>query len=184
MAFSLIQRPHDRCVGLLGVWNSQGNIGLQCEAGYPIYMVLLGSGAATIDWLRLQSWHVVKENPWPSYGNHLFDCELLPFICYGILIHFLICFQVIPFGAPKRSPSNTHITSTKQKIGATLFLLPNIGRRHSILRIWNGVIQFSQIPEPNATLVHDSMIIIVAKEKLNLTKRMHNINCLIKEQVV
>jgi hypothetical protein len=48
-AFSLIQRPHDRCVGLSGVWNSRGNVGLQCEVGHPIYMALLGSGAATID---------------------------------------------------------------------------------------------------------------------------------------
>jgi hypothetical protein len=29
------------------------NIGLQCEARHPIYMALLGSGAATINWLCL-----------------------------------------------------------------------------------------------------------------------------------
>jgi hypothetical protein len=60
--FSPIQCPHNQCVGLSGVWNSRGNIGLQCEAGYPIYMALLKSGAATINWLRLRSWRVVKES--------------------------------------------------------------------------------------------------------------------------
>jgi hypothetical protein len=61
-AFSPIQRPQGRCVGLSGVWNSRGNVGLQCEAEHPIYMAMLRSWTATINWLCLWSWCVVKES--------------------------------------------------------------------------------------------------------------------------
>jgi hypothetical protein len=46
---------------------------------------------------------------------------------------------------------SAHIPLTKQKIGAAPFLLPNVERSNSILRIWNGAIPFSQILEPNTT---------------------------------
>jgi hypothetical protein len=46
---------------------------------------------------------------------------------------------------------SAHITSIKQKIRAASFLLPNVERSHSILKIWNRAILLFQIPEPNAT---------------------------------
>jgi hypothetical protein len=54
---------------MIGVWVClvfeilEENVGLQREVEHPIYMVLLKSGAATINWLRLLSWRVVKESP-------------------------------------------------------------------------------------------------------------------------
>jgi hypothetical protein len=49
-------------LGFVGCLDSRGYVGLQREAGHAIYMALLGSRTATINWLRLRSWHVIKES--------------------------------------------------------------------------------------------------------------------------
>jgi hypothetical protein len=46
---------------------------------------------------------------------------------------------------------SAHIPLTKQKIGAAQFLLLNMERSRSILKIWNRAILFSQILESNVT---------------------------------
>jgi hypothetical protein len=51
---------------------------------------------------------------------------------------------------PHYRSAHTHLT--KQKIKAAPFLLPNVEQSHSILKIWNIAIPFSQIIEPNTTL--------------------------------
>jgi hypothetical protein len=48
---------------------------------------------------------------------------------------------------------STHISPTKQKSRAVRFFLPNAERSHSVLRIWNTTILFSQILEPNGTII-------------------------------
>jgi hypothetical protein len=46
---------------------------------------------------------------------------------------------------------STHILRTKQKFQTALFLSPNVERSHSILIIWNRMVPFFHIPEPNTT---------------------------------
>jgi hypothetical protein len=64
---------------------------LQREVGHPIYMALLGSGAATINWLRLRSLRVVKESLDQVMKTlYLIMNSFLLFVME--LIHFLILF--------------------------------------------------------------------------------------------
>jgi hypothetical protein len=78
-------------LGFVGCLDSRGNVGLQCEAGHPIYMALLGSRAATINWLRLRSWRVVKESLDQVMETlYLIMNSFLLFVME--LIHFLILF--------------------------------------------------------------------------------------------
>jgi hypothetical protein len=49
-------------LGFVGCLDSRENVDLQREAGHPIYITLLGSQVATINWLCLRSWCVVKES--------------------------------------------------------------------------------------------------------------------------
>jgi hypothetical protein len=65
---------------------------LKREAGHPVYMMLFGSGAAIINWLRLRSWRVVKESPDQVMKTlYLIMNSFLLFIME--LIHFLILFS-------------------------------------------------------------------------------------------
>jgi hypothetical protein len=78
-------------LGFVGCLDSRGNVGLQRDAGHPIYMALLRSGAATINWLRLRSWRVVKETPDQVMETlYLIMNSFLLFVME--LIHFLILF--------------------------------------------------------------------------------------------
>jgi hypothetical protein len=82
-------------LGFVGCLDSRGNVGLQREARHPIYMTLLGSGAATINWLRLRSWRMVKE----SLDQVMETLYLImnSFILFVMeLIHFLILFPGHP----------------------------------------------------------------------------------------
>jgi hypothetical protein len=78
-------------LGFVGYLDSRGNVGLQREAGHPIYMALLGSRAATINWLHLRSWRVVKE----SLDQFMETLYLImnSFLLFVMeLIHFLFLF--------------------------------------------------------------------------------------------
>jgi hypothetical protein len=78
-------------LGFVGCLDSRGYVGLQREAGHAIYMALLGSRTATINWLRLRSWHVIKE----SLDQVIETLYLIMnfFLLFVMkLIHFLITF--------------------------------------------------------------------------------------------
>jgi hypothetical protein len=64
---------------------------LQREVEHPIYMALLGFGAAIINWLRLRSLRVVKESLDQVMKTlYLIMNSFLLFVME--LIHFLILF--------------------------------------------------------------------------------------------